>query len=63
MLSTIDIFCCCAREDQPLLHKLTRHLTVLKYQGLITIWSSADIDLGKERESESFDAGALSSAI
>jgi hypothetical protein len=52
MASTIDIFCCYAREDQPLLEKLKIHLMPLQRRGLITIWSDANISAGAEWEEE-----------
>ncbi len=52
MPSTIDIFCCYAREDQPLLQKLTTHLMPLQRLGLITIWHDADSGAGREWEVE-----------
>ncbi len=52
MTSTIEIFCCYAREDQPLLYKLKTHLMPLQWQGLITIWSDTNINAGMEWEQE-----------
>ncbi len=52
MPSTIEIFCCYAREDQPLLQSLKAHLMPLQWQGLITIWSDTDINAGAEWEEE-----------
>jgi tetratricopeptide (TPR) repeat protein len=52
MPSTLDIFCCYAREDQPLLHDLISHLMPLQWQGLIKIWHDADIGAGSEWEEE-----------
>ena len=52
MASTIEIFCCYAHEDQPLLHKLKAHLMSLQWQGLISIWSDTNIDAGMEWEEE-----------
>jgi tetratricopeptide (TPR) repeat protein/uncharacterized membrane protein len=48
--STIEIFCCYAREDQPLLDHLTKHLMLLQRQGLVSIWSDTNIDAGDEWE-------------
>ncbi|GAC1466515.1 MAG: hypothetical protein NVS2B12_07740 [Ktedonobacteraceae bacterium] len=50
MLSAIEIFCCYAREDQPLLQQLKNHLMPLQRQGLIQIWSDANINAGEEWE-------------
>ncbi len=52
MPSTIEIFCCYAREDQPLLQSLKAHLMPLQWQGLITICSDTDINAGAEWEYE-----------
>ncbi len=52
MTSTIEIFCCYARKDQPLLQSLKTHLMPLQWQGLITIWSDTDINAGVEWEEE-----------
>ena len=46
MPSTSEIFCCYAREDQPMLLKLKKHLLPLQRQGLITLWSDIDLDAG-----------------
>ena len=50
--STIEIFCCYAREDQPHLQKLKTHLMPLQWQGMVTIWSDNDINAGLEWEQE-----------
>lgn len=34
----VEIFCCYAREDEAWLHKLETHLSLLKRQGLISLW-------------------------
>jgi len=52
MISTIEIFCCYAREDQELLRNLKKHLMPLQRQGLITIWSDTDITAGATWEEE-----------
>ena len=52
MISTIEIFCCYAREDQELLRNLQKHLMPLQRQGLITIWSDTDINAGATWEEE-----------
>lgn len=48
MAKSIEIFCCYAHEDQPLLRKLLAHLMPLQRQGLITIWSDRDINAGSD---------------
>ena len=50
MLTAIEIFCCYAREDQPLLQQLKNHLMPLQRQGLIHIWSDTNINVGEEWE-------------
>src|SRR5215470_11802853 len=50
MLTAIEIFCCYAREDQPLLQQLRNHLMPLQRQGLIQIWSDTNINAGEEWE-------------
>lgn len=52
MPSTIEIFCCYAREDQELLQNLRSHLMPLQWQGLVTIWSDIDINAGTAWEEE-----------
>src|SRR6266849_9293262 len=52
MASPLEIFCCYARKDQPLLNELRKHLIPLQRRGLITIWSDIDIDAGAEWEAE-----------
>ena len=52
MTSPLEIFCCYAREDQPLLKKLRIHLAPLQRQGLITIWCDTDINAGAEWEKD-----------
>ncbi len=49
---SIEIFCCYARIDQPLLSELRSHLMPLQRQGLIIIWADTDIDAGMEWEAE-----------
>src|SRR6266702_2583965 len=49
----IEIFCCYAREDESLLHELRKHLKLLQYQGLITIWSDMDTSPGENWEEKS----------
>jgi len=48
MESALEIFCCYARKDQPLLDQLRAHLMPLQHQGLITIWADTDIGAGTE---------------
>jgi tetratricopeptide (TPR) repeat protein len=50
--STIEIFCCYARKDQPLMQSLKTHLMPLQRQGLISIWSDTDINAGKNWQEE-----------
>jgi WD40 repeat protein len=52
MSSTIEIFCCYAHEDQPILKKLKAHLMPLQRQEHITIWSDSNINAGVEWEQE-----------
>src|SRR5579884_4136515 len=52
MTSPLEILCCYAREDQPLLKKLRIHLAPLQRQGLITIWCDTDINAGAEWEKD-----------
>lgn len=51
-MSSIEVFCCYAHEDAPLLEKLKAHLTLLKRQGLITIWADTNISPGSNWEQE-----------
>jgi len=46
MATAIEIFCCYARYNQPLVQRLKNHLMPLQRQGLIQIWSNTDIDAG-----------------
>lgn len=48
----VEIFCCYARKDQPLLHELKIHLMPLQRQGIITLWADTDIDAGVQWEEE-----------
>jgi len=48
----IEVFCCYAREDQPLLLDLKTHLMPLQREGLITLWADIDINAGEEWEKE-----------
>src|SRR5258707_1383634 len=52
MPSTIEIFCCYAREDQLLLQNLRIHLTPLQRLGLVSVWSDININAGVEWEQE-----------
>lgn len=49
---SVEIFCCYARKDQPLLKELKSHLMPLHRQGLIIIWADTDIDAGMDWEEE-----------
>jgi hypothetical protein len=48
----VRIFCCYAREDEPLLNNLKTHLKPQQRQGLIHIWHDRDILAGAEWEQE-----------
>lgn len=52
MASPVEIFCCYAREDQPLLQCLKAQLMPLQRQGFITLWADIDISAGSEWEKE-----------
>jgi hypothetical protein len=49
---TIEIFCCYARKDQALLVELKNHLSELKREKHITLWTDIDMDAGIEWEKE-----------
>lgn len=49
---SVEIFCCYARKDQPLLKELNSHLMSLHRQGLIILWADTEIDAGMEWEEE-----------
>jgi len=51
----INIFYCYAHEDRKLRDELAKHLSGLRWQGLITDWHSFDISPGQEREKEIVD--------
>ena len=51
-MSTTEILCCYAHEDQKLLNKLKAHLKPLQRQGLIDVWHDRDISAGTEWEQE-----------
>src|SRR5947209_12110965 len=48
----IEIFCCYAHEDEPLLNKLKAQLRPLELEGLIKLWYDRDISAGTEWEHE-----------
>jgi TIR domain/Kelch motif len=48
----VEIFCCYAREDQPLLIELKKHLRLWEHQGLIAIWTDTDITAGTNWQKE-----------
>lgn len=48
----VEIFCCYARKDKPLLNDLRTHLMPLQRQGHITLWADTDIEAGTEWEEE-----------
>ena len=50
MASAIEIFCCYAREDEPLLEELKSHLISLQHQGRITLWTDVNISPGEDWE-------------
>lgn len=52
MQKGVEVFCCYARKDQPLLLELKTHLTPLQREGLITLWADTDINAGIEWEEE-----------
>lgn len=52
MASTIEIFCCYARNDQSFLKHLRKHLTLFQKQGLINLWYDVDISPGTNWEEE-----------
>ncbi len=52
METPLQVFCCYARKDQPLLQELKAHLALLVREGLITLWADGDIDAGMEWEEE-----------
>src|SRR5258708_2677333 len=51
-MASIEIFCCYARKDQPLLQELKVHLFPLQRQGIITLWNDTDISPGANWEEE-----------
>jgi TIR domain-containing protein len=50
MVWPVEIFCCYAREDLPLLKKLRQQLEPLRRQRLIILWSDTDLNAGEEWE-------------
>jgi hypothetical protein len=52
MNEALEIFCCYARRDQPLLLKLRTHLAYLEQDGTLNIWHDQDISPGTEWEEE-----------
>ncbi len=51
----INIFYCYAHEDRKLRDELAKHLSSLRWQGLITDWHNFDISPGQERGKEITD--------
>src|SRR5258708_25509808 len=51
-MSSIEVFCCYAHKDAPLLESLKAHLTLLQRQGLISLWADTNISPGSEWEKE-----------
>lgn len=52
MLNPLEVFCCCACEDQEMLTALLTHLTPLQRKGSIRVWSETNLHAGAEREKE-----------
>jgi hypothetical protein len=52
VMASIEVFCCYAHKDAPLLESLKAHLTLLQKQGLISLWSDTNISPGSEWEKE-----------
>lgn len=48
----VEVFCCYAREDQPYVKELIKHLMPLQREGLITLWADTNINAGAEWEKE-----------
>jgi hypothetical protein len=48
----VRIFCCYAREDQPLLLHFKTQMAALQHAGLVTLWADTDINAGGEWEKE-----------
>jgi len=48
----VRIFCCYAREDQPLLLHFKTQIAALQQAGLVTLWADTDINAGGEWEKE-----------
>jgi len=48
----VRIFCCYAREDQPLLLHFKTQMAALQQAGLVTLWADTDINAGGEWEKE-----------
>ena len=46
----LQVFCCYAREDQPYLFLLKKHLKSLERRGLITLQADIDVSPGEEWE-------------
>ncbi len=49
---TFKIFYCYAREDKALRNELDAHLSLLKRQNLVIVWSDREISPGAEWEKE-----------
>ncbi|MBA2681972.1 MAG: hypothetical protein H0U76_26690 [Ktedonobacteraceae bacterium] len=54
MLTAIKIFCCYAREDEPLLQQLKKHLMPLQRQGFIYVWTDTNINARDDGKMGSF---------
>ncbi len=51
-MASIEVFCCYAHKDAPLLTDLKAHLTLLQKQGLIALWTDTNISPGSNWEQE-----------
>src|SRR5258706_1809452 len=51
-MASIEVFCCYAHKDAPLLADLKAHLTLLQRQGLIALWTDTNISPGSNWEQE-----------
>lgn len=49
---TIEVFCCYARNDLPLLIELKKHLSSLEREKLISLWADVNINAGAQWEEE-----------
>ena len=49
---SVKVFCCYAHEDEAFLNKLQAHLSPLRREGLLELWSDRDISAGAEWQHE-----------